>query len=267
MQTEQCLSYILKHYPKVKYARACRLINCSRKNKYYSKQMPLKDALIKSAIERVINGSRKGRKKVIHLVRKSHPELGASKIRRVYEQEGFALMKRPKKRIRSGGKNQAVVPLCANEEWAIDFMHDSLVDGRKLRSFNVIDPYNCECKGIFIRHNFPAKQVIEHLERLIEKHGKPRFIRSDNGPEFISKLFQWWLKQNDIGWNNIERGKPVQNCFVERFNRTAREDFFDANLFYTLEQANELAGKFQYEYNHIRPHESIDNKTPIEYAA
>lgn len=229
--------------------------------------MPLKDAPILSAIEEVINRSRKGRKKVIPLVQRKHPEMSSSKVRRVYEQSGLSLMKRLKKRIRSSGKNQAVVPLCANEEWDIDFMHDSLMNGRQIRSFNVIDPYNRECKGMSIRHNFPAKRVIEYLEQLIEKYGKPKFIRSDNGPEFISKLFQLWLNKNNIIWNNIQKGKPAQNCFVERFNRTAREDFFDAHLFHTVEQANELADLFRNEYNYIRPHESLNNKTPLEYAA
>lgn len=229
--------------------------------------MPMKDAPIKSAIEQVINGSRKGRKKVIRLVQRKHPELGASKIRRVYEQEGFSLMKRLKRRIRCSGKNQAVVPMQANEEWAIDFMHDSLANGRSIRSLNVEDPYNRECKGMSIRHNFPAKKVIEYLEQLMEKYGKPKFIRTDNGPEFISKLFQLWLKQNNIGWNNIQKGKPQQNCFIERFNKTAREELFDANLFYSIEQANEQAAMFVHEYNYIRPHESLFDKTPIEYAA
>lgn len=176
-------------------------------------------------------------------------------------------MKRLRKRIRSSGKNQAVVPMFANEEWDVDFMHDSLINGRRIRSFNVIDPYNRECKGMSIRHNFPSKRVIEYLEQLIEKYGKPKFIRSDNGPEFISKAFQLWLNKNEIGWNNIQKGKPAQNCFVERFNRTAREELFDAHLFFTVEQANELANAFRDEYNHIRPHESLKNKTPMEYAA
>ena len=125
--------------------------------------MPTKDAPIISAIEKEIGGSKKGRKKVIALVQRKHPELGSSKIRRVYEQEGYALMKRLKKRKRSSGKNQATVPMRANEEWDIDFMHDSLITGRSIRSFNIIDPYNRECKGMSIRHSFPAKRVIEYL--------------------------------------------------------------------------------------------------------
>lgn len=229
--------------------------------------MPVKDAPIKAAIEKVIGHSLKGRKKIIPLVQMQHPEMGSSKIRRVYEQNDLQLTKNPKKRKRSDGKNQAEVPLIANEEWDIDFMHDTLAEGKTIRSLNVIDPYNRECKGMSIRYSFAARRVIEFLDRLIEIYGKPKYIRSDNGPEFTSKVFQLWLKKREIGWRNIQRGKPVQNCFVERFNRTAREELFDANLFFTLDHANELAQAFRYDYNHNRPHESLGNKTPINYAA
>jgi putative transposase len=229
--------------------------------------MPLKDAPIERAIRDVIGNSRKGRKKVIALIRRKSPEIGSSKIRRIYQAKGFALMKRLKRRMRNNPKNPATVPFEANIEWGIDFMHDSLANGRRFRSLNIIDPYNRQCKGIYIRHNLPAVRVIELLEQSIDKYGKPKYIRSDNGPEFISKLFQKWLHDNGIGWSKIEKGKPQQNCHVERFNKTVREDLFDANLFFSIEQANELAADFQKEYNYDRPHESLNNLTPIEYAA
>ena len=176
-------------------------------------------------------------------------------------------MKRLKRRMRNNPKNPSIVPLQQNIEWAIDFMHDSLESGRKIRSLNIIDPFNRQCKGIYIRHNLPAVRVIELLEQSIEKYGKPKYIRTDNGPEFISKMFQLWLHKNEIGWSKIEKGKPQQNCHVERFNKTMREDFFDANLFFSLDQVNQMATDFQKEYNYERPHESLNNLTPIEYAA
>ena len=229
--------------------------------------MPLKDQPIEDAIRAVIGNTRKGRKKVIVLIKRKSPEIGSSKIRRIYQSKGFALMKRLKRRMRNNPKNPATVPFEANIEWGIDFMHDSLENGRRFRSLNIIDPYNRQCKGIYIRHNLPAVRVIELLEQSIERYGKPQYIRSDNGPEFISKRFQKWMHDNGIGWSKIEKGKPQQNCHVERFNKTVREDLFDANLFFSIEQANELATDFQKEYNYDRPHESLNNLTPIEYAA
>lgn len=227
----------------------------------------MKDQPIKEAIEKVIGSSRKGRNKVIPLVKKIYPEVGSSRIRRIYEQNRFALFMRPKRKRFNNSKNSATVPMEANVEWAIDFMYDSLVNGRAIRSLNIIDPFNRECKGIFIRHSIPAIRVIEFLEQAIEKYGKPKFIRSDNGPEFISKRFQLWMRDNQITWNKIQKGKPQQNCFVERFNRSMREEFLDANLFFTIDQANELAEYYREEYNCFRPHESLGNLTPKEYAA
>lgn len=229
--------------------------------------MPEKDKPVLEMIRQVIGTTKKGRKKVIPLVRRRDPDLGCSKIRRIYQQYGFALMKRLKRRTANNPKNPAIVPMAANEEWAIDFMHDSLVDGRSIRAFNIIDPFNRQCKGVYIRQSISACRAIKFLDQSIEKYGKPKFIRSDNGPEFISKLFQKWMHKNDIGWLPIQKGKPQQNCFIERFNGTMREELLNANLFFSVEQAQHDALQWLEEYNTQRPHESLENKTPIEYAA
>ena len=229
--------------------------------------MPVKDAPIKKAIEEVIGCSRKGRIKVIKLVQRKYPDMGASKIRRVYEYEGFALMKRLKRRIKDNPKNPIAIPLQKNEEWAMDFMSDSLADGRRIRTLNVIDHYNRECKGIDIARSMPSRRVIEFLKILIERHGKPKRIRTDNGPEFRSKLFQCWLADNGIEWSRIQKGKPQQNAIIERFNKTYREDILDANVFYTLDDALEITNKWLIDYNEERPHEALNYQTPITYAA
>jgi putative transposase len=265
-QREQCATYAKEKYT-VKHARACKLFNCSRGNMYYKKRMPEKDEPVMHAIKEVIGSSKKGRKKVIKLVQKKYPQMSASKIRRVYEKNGFPLMKKLRRRMKDNPKNPIEIPLSPNVEWAMDFMSDALVNGRKIRSLNIVDHFNRECKGIAIRHNLPAIRVIEILEEIISVHGKPQKIRTDNGPEFISKRFQLWLHDNGIIWSKIQKGKPQQNAIVERFNRTVREDLLDANLFFGLDHANELAELFRKEYNYNRPHESLNNLTPIEYAA
>lgn len=229
--------------------------------------MPSKDAPVEQLIRKVVGTSRKGRNKVIPLVKRLDATIGASKIRRIYEQKGFSLSKRHKLRMRNNPKNPATVPLALNEEWAIDFMHDSLVTGRAIRSLNILDPFNRQCKGAYIRHNLPAVTVIELLDQSIEKYGKPKYMRTDNGPELIAKEFHKWMHDKGIGWRPIEKGKPQQNCFVERFNRTMREEFFDANLFSSIDDAQQKADQWVEEYNNERPHESLNNKTPSEYAA
>ena len=229
--------------------------------------MPIKDAPLIEAIGNAVKGSRKGRKKVISLIKKRNPKWSSSSIRRVYEQQGFSLHRRLKKRIQRAPVKPLVVPLSPNEEWAVDYMSDRLTNGRQIRILNVIDEYNRQGLTSTIGHSIPARRLTAVLDQIIEKKDKPKSIRTDNGPEFTSKWFQLWLKKNNIEWVPIQRGKPQQNAFIERFNRTYREDVLDANLFFSAEHAQRVTDQFLKEYNQERPHESLKFLTPMEYAA
>jgi putative transposase len=229
--------------------------------------MPEKDIFIKQAIDKVIGTSRKGRIKVIKLVQKSHPEIGSSRIRRVYERSGLSLSKKLRRRIKDNPANPIEIPFTSNQEWAMDFMSDALFDGRKIRTLNVMDHFNRKCLGIRIGFNMPARLVIQALEQIIDLNGKPKRIRTDNGPEFRSKLFQKWLFNNDIEWSKIQKGKPQQNAIVERFNKTYREDVLDANIFMSIAQTNDITQIWIKDYNNERPHQSLNYQTPSSYAA
>lgn len=266
-QKEQIATYLKEKYTKISWSRICKMLSYSRTKKYYKKRMPEKDKIVKQAIDEVIGTSRKGREKVIRLVKRKYPSIGASRIRRVYEQSGLALSKKLRRRIKDNPANPIQIPFSSNKEWAIDFMSDALADGRKIRTLNTIDHYNRECKGISIGINMPARIVIQELTKIIEKHGKPTAIRTDNGPEFRSKLFQKWMENNNIKWTRIQKGKPQQNAIIERFNRTFREDILDANIFYTIIEAQQITQKWIDEYNNERPHQSLNYKTPKSYAS
>lgn len=229
--------------------------------------MPQKDEPIKAAIKDVLGKSRKGRNKIIRLVVKKYPQFGQSQIRRVYEQSGLSLTKKLRRRIKDNPANPINVPFEKNVEWAIDFMSDALKDGRRIRTLNIVDHFNRECLGIKVNLNLPARLVISYLEQRIEMYGKPQKIRTDNGPEFRSKLFQKWLFNNGIEWSGIQKGKPQQNAIIERFNKTFREDILDANIFNTIGQVQQLADEWIWEYNNERPHQSLNYETPVEYAA
>lgn len=229
--------------------------------------MPIKDLIVNQAISEIIGNSRKGREKVINLMKKNYPDIGSSRVRRVYENSGFSLSKKLRRRIKNNPANPIEISFSKNQEWAMDFMSDALACGRKIRTLNIIDHFNRECMGISIGTNMPARVVIKELEKVIERAGKPKRIRTDNGPEFRSKLFQKWLTQNEIEWSRIQKGKPQQNAIIERFNRTYREDILDANLFYSIQQAIEITDKWIEEYNCERPHQSLNYQTPSSYAA
>lgn len=229
--------------------------------------MPEKDEKLKGAIVSILGTSRLGRKKVIVKVRKKYPAYGVSQIRRVYQKYGFSLYKRMKRKRFDNPANPISVPLKRNEEWAMDFMSDALVRGSRFRTLNIVDQYNRKCLGIDVRTSMPSRAVIHFLERMIEKHGKPKGIRTDNGPEFTSHLFQEWLEKNNIEWIKIQKGKPQQNAIIERFNKTYREDVLDANLFFSLQSVKDLTELWIDDYNNERPHEALNFKTPAEYEA
>lgn len=240
-------------------------MSASRNSKYYQKKMPQKEETIKKAIEKVLPGCKKGRKKVIPLVQKEHPELGAYKIRRVYVKSGFNLYQKPRTRRIKAAPNSLPICLKANEEWAIDFMSDALEKGCRIRIFNAIDQYSRFLLTSKVALSIPARKLIEYLENAIEMYGKPERIRTDNGPEFVSKRFQLWMKNKSIKWEQIQPGKPQQNGIIERLNRTFREDVLDANIFPSIEKAQEKADSFKKAYNEARPHESLQNLTPSNF--
>ena len=144
-------------------------------------------------------------------------------------------------------------------------MCDSLVDGRRFRLLNIIDDYNRESLAIEIDTSLPALRVIRTLQRLIEMRSRPKTIRVDNGPEFISDKLQQWCDEQRIQLQFIQPGKPMQNGYVERNNGSLRKELLDAYLFFSLQEVREMAEEWQQDYNYQRPHESLGNVPPIEF--
>jgi putative transposase len=229
--------------------------------------MPKKDKPVKEAIEASLGIAQIGRRKVVAKVQRKYPEMSESRIRRVYQNEGFSLYKRLRNKRLNNPANPIEVPLQKNVEWAMDFMSDSLANGRKIRTLNIVDQYNRQCLHIGIDHSISSRKVIEMVQMAMDEYGKPVGIRTDNGPEFTSRIFQDWLEKQGINWVKIQKGKPQQNAIVERFNRTYREDVLDANLFFSLEHAVQKTADWIQEYNNERPHEALNNLTPNEYVA
>ena len=162
-------------------------------------------------------------------------------------------------------KEPLLVPETFNQSWSMDFMCDSLVDGRRFRLLNIIDDYNRESLAIEVDTSLPALRVIRTLQRLIEMRTKPQSIRVDNGPEFISDKLQQWCDDQQIRLQFIQPGKPMQNGFVERNNGSLRKELLDAYLFYSLREVREMAEEWQQDYNYQRPHESLGNVPPVEF--
>lgn len=178
----------------------------------------------------------------------------------------LGLRRKYKKRVPKRVKTALVTPEGLNHTWSMDFMSDALIDGRKIRTFNIIDDYNREALAIEVGLSFPANRVVQVLNQLEELIGLPRKIRVDNGPEFIARTFTEWCTNKEIIIQYIQPGKPMQNGFIERFNRYFREDILDAYLFEDLEHIRNLAEDWRVDYNQNHPHKSLGRKTPWQFA-
>lgn len=169
---------------------------------------------------------------------------------------------KPRRRINRDRPDELSVPVAINQVWSVDFMSDSLNDGRRFRTFNVLDDYNREGLGIEVDFSLPTLRVIRSLERIIEWRGKPLAIRCDNGPEYISQQLIDWANQKQITLLYIQPGKPTQNAYVERFNRTVRHEWLNLHSFDSIDQAQLLATQWLWSYNNERPHTAIGGVPP-----
>jgi putative transposase len=148
----------------------------------------------------------------------------------------------------------------------MDFMSDSMTSGRTFRTFNIIDDFNRELLFIEVDTSLPSLRVIRVLDTIATERGYPKRIRSDNGTEFISQAMASWAEKHGVELAFIQPGKPAQNAYIERFNRTYREDVLDAYLFARLDEVRAITESWQEEYNADRPHESLQGLPPYEYA-
>lgn len=178
------------------------------------------------------------------------------------------IRRRAKKRLPERIKQALMVPTAPNQVWSIDFMSDSLVDGRKFRLLNIIDDFNRESLAIEVDTSLPSLRVIRVLERLVSQRGKPANIRCDNGPEFISHKLEEWCndKTRQITLQFIQPGKPMQNAYIERKNGSMRRELLNAYLFSSLAEVRCLSEEWRNDYNEERPHKSLGYQSPLRYA-
>jgi len=187
------------------------------------------------------------------------------RVLRIYRKMKLGLRRKYKKRLVVPVQDPLDVPSTPNDTWSADFMSDTLTDGRKIRVFNVTDDFNREALSIEVGLSFPAERVIRVFELLEQEYGLPSNIRLDNGPEFTAICFKGWCKEKGINIKYIQPGKPVQNAYIERFNRIFREDILDAYWFESLEQLRILIHTWREDYNHHHPHGSLNGLPPVMY--
>jgi putative transposase len=189
------------------------------------------------------------------------------RVYRIYCELELNLRIRPKKRMLREAPAPLTIPAAKNEVWSMDFMHDALGDGRSFRLFNVLDDFNREGLAIEADLSLPSARVIRTLEQVIDWRGKPRVIRCDNGPEYISGTLLQWAAQRQIRIEYIQPGKPQQNAYVERYNRTVRYDWLAQHIFGSIAEVQEAATRWLWTYNNERPNMALGGFTPIQKLA
>ncbi|WP_416222820.1 IS3 family transposase [Yersinia sp. SCPM-O-B-9106 (C-191)] len=187
------------------------------------------------------------------------------RVYRIYCELSLNMRIKPKKRLKRNQPEPLAVPENSNECWSMDFMHDQLSDGRSVRLLNIIDDFNREALAIEVDFSLPANRVVRTLEQLIEWKGKPEVIRCDNGPEYTGKILMLWAAQQNITLRFIQPGKPQQNAYIERYNRTVRYGWLGQHLFSSLEELQGYATRWQWFYNHERPNMALNGFTPMQH--
>jgi putative transposase len=186
------------------------------------------------------------------------------RVYRIYRELELNMRIKPRKRLVREKPEELAVPTEPNTTWSMDFMADSLADTRSFRLFNVLDDFNREGLGIEADFSLPAERVIRSLDRIIEWRGPPKEIRLDNGPEYISHKLKDWAERRGIALRHIQPGKPQQNAYVERYNRTIRNEWLGQYIFRNIEEVNTTATNWLWTCNNERPNMGLGGITPIQ---
>ena len=187
------------------------------------------------------------------------------RVWRVYCTMGLNLPRRKKRLLLARERQPLEVFPVANASWAIDFMHDVLYGGKRFRTLNVLDEGVRECLDIEVDTSLPASRVVQVLDRISDWRGYPKQLRMDNGPELISGQLTQWCECHQVKMIYIQPGKPNQNAYIERFNRSFRYEVLDAHLFNSLTQVRDIAETWRLDYNEERPHDALGGMTPAAF--
>ncbi len=212
---------------------------------------------------------RYGYRRVWASLRREGWQVNRKRVQRLWQQEGLKVpVKQVKHRRMGSGENSCAVRRAEhqNHVWSYDFLMDRTEEGRQLKLLPVVDEYTRECLAIEVDTSLSSKQVVQVLSRLMQQRGEPRYIRSDNGPEFIAQAVKGWLAQSGVGTLYIEPGSPWENGYSESFNSRFRDELLDRELLTSLIEAKVVVEEYRQHYNRRRPHSAIGYKTPAEYA-
>jgi putative transposase len=246
--------------------KACALLRVARSTLQYEPRLPQRDAPAVAAMQELAaQYPRYGYRRIqVFLERRGHV-MSADRAHRLWRLHGLQVpRKRPRRRVATG-RPRPLPATGAGQVWAYDFVFDACANGQQLKCLTVIDEFTRECLAIDVAGSIRSGRVIEVLSRLVSLHGNPRHLRSDNGPEFVSRAILKWLVQANINTAHIDPGKPWQNGNNESFNGKFRDECLSMEWFRNRIDAKIVIEDFRRQYNEVRPHSSLGQLTPAEF--
>jgi putative transposase len=262
----QAVDYVVDHYA-TSQRRACRIVKQHRSMQYYRSRMDPKTALRARMRELAQVRIRYGYRRLHVLLRREGWSLGKDQTYRLYTEESLQLRsKRPRRRKMVVARREKYVPKRPNQAWSMDFVADQLVDGTRFRALTIVDVFTREALDIAVGQRLRAENVVEVCNRLAAQRGAPVRIFVDNGSEFSGRVFDLWAYHHKAAIDFNRPGKPTDNCFVETFNGSLRDECLNVHWFQTIDEAKAKIEAWRVEYNESRPHQALNELTPSEYA-
>jgi putative transposase len=246
--------------------RACELLGVARSALPYRRVRAERDAPVLEAMKRLAaQYPRYGYRRIRIFLRREGYEMSPQRAHRLWRQAGLQLPRRRPRRRVATSRPRPVPASAANHVWAYDFVFDACANGQQLKCLTIVDEFTRECLAIDVAGGIRSRRVIEVLTRLVSERGAPRYLRSDNGPEFVSKAILEWLEQAKIETALIDPGKPWQNGTDESFNGKFRDECLSLEWFRSRREAKVIIETWRRHYNAVRPHSSLGYQTPTEF--
>ena len=251
---------------KVSQRRACKVLSADRSSVRYQ-SIRSEDAPLRAAIRRIAGERRRfGYRRIHVMLEREGWHVNHKKLKRLYREERLQVKRRGGRKRALGTRRPMLVPDQVNQRWSLDFVSDAFTDGRRFRVLAIIDDHSRECLALVADTSLSGQRVTRELDGIIARRGKPKTIVSDNGTELTSMAVLKWCQDRRIEWHYIAPGKPTQNAFVESFNGSFRDECLNETLFSSLIDARHHINHWKEDYNVNRPHSSLGNLTPREYA-
>ena len=251
--------------------RACQVLGQARSTQRYEfKRWDLDQQLVQRMAELRRKRPRYGYRRIWRALVREGWRVNLKRVHRLWKEVGWQIRRKAKKKRRLGSSENACTQHRAerrNHVWSYDFVFDRTEDGRQLKFMPVLDEYTRESLALEVERSMTGEDVVDTLAYLFQVHGEPEFIRSDNGPEFVSKAVKEWLKDSGVKTLFIEPGSPWENAYIESFNSRLRDEFLSQEIFTSLTETQVLAEQHRVFHNLDRPHSSLGYLTPAEFAA